>query len=154
MYFRAYIKNLSFPFPRSVSLSHLNLQSCFGVALCSLLLLTSCQRPPDESQGVELVLSSPEPTPDMTFELRFDEIMARPNDIGVVISNSPLVIAPSIAGTFTWLSLRSGVFTPSQPLAMDTRYEITLRPRLELPNGQPANVKLRQTLKTPPFSLI
>ena len=89
----------------------------------------------------------------MTFELRFDNIMASPGEVGVATTNSPLVITPSIPGVFTWLSQRSGVFTPAELLAMDTRYELTLRPRLEQPNGQPANVKLHQILKTPSFSL-
>src|SRR5438132_3876829 len=92
---------------------------------CWSFSFIGCQ-PADQSQGVEFVLSSSSPTPGMTFELRFDDVMASPGEIGVATTNSPMVITPSIPGVFTWLSQRSGVFTPAEPLAMDTRYELTL----------------------------
>jgi uncharacterized protein YfaS (alpha-2-macroglobulin family) len=98
-------------------------------------------------------MSSSAPTPDMTFEVRFENVMANPPDVGVATTNSPLVIMPPVAGKFTWLSSRSGVFTPSEPLAMATRYELSLQPRLLQASGQPANVRLHHVLETPAFAL-
>jgi hypothetical protein len=115
------------------------------------LTLAGCRPVPEQSEGVELV--TPAPAAAMTFELRFDQVMARSSQIGVPNTNSPLLIAPPLPGTFTWLSPRSGVFTPAEPLALDTRYELTLRPRLENADGQPSGVHLRRFIQTPPFDL-
>jgi uncharacterized protein YfaS (alpha-2-macroglobulin family) len=90
----------------------------------------------------------------MTFELRFDEVMVKGNRIGLPTTNSPLLLAPTLAGTFTWLSSRSGVFTPSEPLRLDTRYELSLRQGLHCADGQACAAALHWTLQTPPFGLI
>ena len=116
--------------------------------------LAGCRPTADRSEGVELVLSSSAPTPTMTFELRFDEAMVGDGQVGVPVTNSPLVITPPLAGAFTWLNTRSGTFTPSEPLALDTRYDLRLRPGLRCADGRPAKAVLDRTLTTPPFDLI
>ena len=98
------------------------------VALALAVPLAGCRQSPDVSEGVELVMSSGSPTPAMTFELRFEPVMANGSQLGVPATNSPLLITPRLAGTFTWLSPRDGIFTPTEPLALDTRYEMKLRP--------------------------
>src|SRR5690349_10574060 len=70
--------------------------------------------PRNYTNHIELVTSSDSPTPTMTFELRFESIMAKGDEVGLPATNSPLVIQPRLAGTFTWLSSRSGVFTPKE----------------------------------------
>jgi uncharacterized protein YfaS (alpha-2-macroglobulin family) len=90
----------------------------------------------------------------MTFELKFDVPMATAGMIGIPVTNSPLVIGPPLAGAFTWLSPHSGVFTPSEPLALDTRYELTLRPGLLRADSQHARAYLRRFVTTPCFSLV
>jgi uncharacterized protein YfaS (alpha-2-macroglobulin family) len=107
----------------------------------------------DRSAGVELVMSSESPTPGMTFELRFPQPMVKADHIGVTESEPPLVISPSLAGTFTWLSPRSGVFTPTEPLALDTRYRLALRSGLKDTDGAPLRATLDRTLTTPPFGI-
>ena len=107
---------------------------------------------PTDSQGVELVLSSGTPTPAMTFEVRFEAPMVAGSQVGVPVTNSPLVITPPLAGTFTWLSAHSGVFTPTEPLALDTRYDLRLRPGLQRADGQPSRAILHRTLTTPPLA--
>ena len=89
----------------------------------------------------------------MTFELRFDPVMVSEREVGAVATNSPLVITPPVAGRYTWLSTHSGVFTPMEPLALDQRYELKLRPGLQRADGQPAKAALRRTLATPSFGL-
>ena len=76
------------------------------------------------------------PTPAMTFELRFVPAMIKENEVGVPATNSPLVITPPLAGTFTWLSPHSGAFTPTEPLALGQRYELNLRRGLQQADGQ------------------
>jgi uncharacterized protein YfaS (alpha-2-macroglobulin family) len=89
----------------------------------------------------------------MTFELRFEPAMVREGEVGPATTNSPMVIAPPLAGTFTWLSTHSGVFVPTGPLALDRHYELTLRPGLQRADGQPARVSLRRTVTTPSFGV-
>ncbi len=121
---------------------------------CILLsvALSGC-RPTDRSEGVELVTSTSEPTPAMTFELRFEAPMVNASALDVALTNSPLAIRPSLAGTFRWITASSGVFTPREPLAMDTRYELSLQPGLVRADGQPSQAKLHQIVSTPPFGL-
>ena len=116
--------------------------------------LIGCRPTAERSEGVELVLSSSAPTPTMTFELRFNEAMVGERQVGVPVTNSPLVIAPPLAGAFTWLNTRSGTFTPSEPLALDTRYDLRLRPGLRCADGRPAKAALDRTLTTPPLDII
>lgn len=103
---------------------------------------------------VELVMGSAVPTPATTFELRFESVMVKGDQVGLPATNSPLVIRPHLAGTFTWLSTRSGVFTPTEPLAMNTSYELSLLPGLQCADGERSGATLRWTVTTPPFSVI
>ena len=120
-------------------------------AACFLLLAAGCGVQKEVFDGVQLILSGEELAPTTTFELRFDEPAARPDQVGAAAEPSPLVIAPDIHGVFTWLSQRSGVFTPDEPLALDTAYRFTLRPALRQPDGQPLHARLRHVLRTPPL---
>ncbi|MCX6927836.1 MAG: MG2 domain-containing protein, partial [Verrucomicrobia bacterium] len=79
--------------------------------------------------------------------------MAHESDIGGIITNCPLVITPPVAGKFTWLSPRNGVFVPAEPLALGQRYELKLQPGLLRADGKPAGVVLHRTLATPAFGL-
>ena len=117
------------------------------------LALTGCGGR-NHSEHVELVMASVPPTPATTFELRFESAMVKGDQVGLPSTNSPLVIRPPLAGTFTWLSSRSGVFTPTEPLTLNTRYELKLLPDLRRVDRQPSTAKLRWTVTTPPFGVI
>jgi len=135
------------------------LERIFNASLKGLLLLAlvatlgGCSHK-NSASHVELVTGSEVPTPGMTFELRFDSIMVKGDRVGLSPTNSPLIINPPIKGTFTWLSSRSGVFTPTQPLALDTKYELSLSPGLPCADGQPCDATLHWTIQTPPFEVI
>ena len=122
-------------------------------AVLSLFLAAGCSPQKDIGDGVQLVLTGGDLGPTTTFELRFDEVAAGPAEVSTVAATSPLVIAPSIHGEFKWLSQRSGVFTPDEPLALNTGYRLTLRPGLRQPDGQPLHARLRQMLRTPSFKV-
>lgn len=116
--------------------------------------LTACRPVSEHADGVTLVASSAAPVPGMSFELRFDEDMARSEEIGEAVTNSPLVATPPVRGTFTWINRRQGIFTPTEPLAMDTRYELSLRPNFARADGRPSRAVLRQIVATPPLELV
>ena len=123
-----------------------------ALVLCAAALAGCGQR--NSSHQVELVMGSATPTPSTTFELRFESVMVKGDRVGLPYTNSPLVIRPLVAGTFTWLSSRSGVFTPVEPLALDTKYALSLAPGLLGAEGQQSGATLRWTVTTPAFGVI
>jgi alpha-2-macroglobulin len=135
-------------FPRTTSLSRILVLAMLGAAL------TGCRQRPEGSQGVELVLNSEAPAPATTFELRFDTPMVAVGQVGMTTTNPPLLITPGLAGAFTWLSPRSGVFAPTEPLALDTHYDLSLRPGLRCADGHASSAWLHRTLTTPAFGVV
>jgi len=103
-----------------------------GVALLSL---AACSSQRDVSEGVQLILNTEALEPTTTFELRFDEVVAAPEEMGQSAANSPLIITPPIAGSFVWLSRRGGLFTPSEPPELGQRYRFSLRAGLQSYRG-------------------
>ena len=67
---------------------------------------------------VELMMDGDQLTPTTTLEVRFAREMVPPESLGVPAARSPLVLQPALPGTFTWLSRRSGVFSPTEPPAV------------------------------------
>ncbi len=127
-----------------------------GLGLLALVLIGGgllAAAPPNDSQGVRLVLGTEEVSPTSTFELRFDKAMAPPQSVGLVASGSPLVFTPALPGSFTWLSQRSGVFTPSEPLALATTYQLRLSPGLPKADGKPSEARLVAQVETPLMSV-
>src|SRR5689334_16732685 len=108
---------------------------------------------PPTVKGVQLVRGTEEVSPTTTFELRFEQAMIPPQNVGLVATTSPLVITPALPGKFTWLSQRSGVFVPSAPLALATNYQLRLAPNLKTADGKVSDAKLVVDLQTPPMSV-
>jgi len=98
-------------------------------------------------------MGSAVPTPATTFELRFESVMVKGDQVGLPAANSPLIIRPRLAGTFTWLSSRSGVFTPTEAPALNTTYELALQPGLQRADGQRSGATLRWAVTTPAFGV-
>jgi len=87
-----------------------------------------------------------------TFEVRFSAPMVPSDAVGKPAA-SPLVVRPALPGTFTWLGERSGVFTPTEPMTLNTTYQITLESSLAKADGQPLEATLSETVGTPPFGI-
>jgi len=124
---------------------------CLALVLLAAVLAGCGGR--NQAEHVELVQGSATPTPATTFELRFDAAMVRGDQVGLPATNSPLIIRPPLAGRFTWLSTRSGVFTPAEPLALDTTYQLALQPGLTRADGQRCDATLRWAVTTPAFGI-
>jgi alpha-2-macroglobulin len=122
------------------------------IALC-VLMLSSCARPPEEAKGVQLVLNPESVAPTTTFELRFDEVVVGADQVGKPAGPSPLLLAPAVRGRFVWLSRRSGVFTPEEPLALGTEYRVALRHDVTNATGRPLAARLHRILRTPDFEV-
>ncbi|MBM3880631.1 MAG: hypothetical protein FJ387_13090 [Verrucomicrobia bacterium] len=120
-----------------------------SLGLLLLVLLSGCWAQRNRSEGVHLLLNTATLEPTTTFELRFETPMVTADQVGQIGGASPLRIAPPLPGQWTWLSQRSGVFTPSEPPAMATTYRFTLRSDLRGAGGERVRAALDRTLRTP-----
>src|SRR5215469_12233528 len=100
----------------------LKLAGSFFVALFSLSITSAGVAAEKE---VELLTDAEFLQPTSTFEFRFARPVATREDVGTVASKPPITIEPALAGTFTWLSQRSGVFVPKAPPPLGTEFVIT-----------------------------
>jgi len=91
--------------------------------------------------------------PTTTFEIRFSSAMVQKSVVGKLEENTPLVIEPALKGKFTWLSERSGVFTPERPFVMGQEYTVRSRKGLLTRNGATV-LGARRLFKTPDFDVI
>src|SRR4051812_41114839 len=107
----------------------------------------------DNSQGVRLIFDEANLAPGSSFELRFDQEVAGLEEVGKKVRVSPLIISPPIEGEFVWLSQRSGLFTPWQPLGLGANYLFTLRAGLNSREGTPLTAKLHRRIRTPDFQV-
>src|ERR1700752_4819748 len=104
-----------------------------------------------EERAVQLLLPSRQPDPASTFELRCAREMIPADQVGKPATISPLVFSPALEGQFTWLSSRSGTFTPKGILPLGTKYQISLRPGLKDAAGRAVTATLKETAETPPM---
>jgi hypothetical protein len=116
-------------------------------------LAGGCRPQSEVSQGAQLILSTGQVQPGTTFEVRFDRPVARGASIGLETAEPPLVFQPALKGRFVWTSSRSGVFSPTEPLALDTEYTVRLRPGLREADGRKCEAVLRRKLRTPAFGV-
>src|SRR5262245_61765321 len=93
----------------------------------ALILLVVTNGFAAEERGVQLLLPSRQLEPTSTFELRFPTDMVAADMVGKAATVSPIVFTPPLDGQFTWLSSRSGTFTPKSILPLGTKYRISLR---------------------------
>jgi uncharacterized protein YfaS (alpha-2-macroglobulin family) len=91
--------------------------------------------------------------PTTTFELRFDDAMISPDQIGQAAPTSPVIFRPAVKGSFVWLSQRSGTFKPEEPLALSTTYSLALTSGLTKADGKPLDADFHETIATPPMQL-
>ncbi len=102
---------------------------------------------------VELVLTSKTLEPTTTFEIRFAETMVAAAEIGKEADLPPVIFRPAVKGHFTWLSERSGIFTPDEILPLSTTFQLALTPQLLRADEQPLVADFQATVKTPPMQI-
>ncbi len=118
-----------------------------AAALCCAGMLRAA-----DATKVQMLPDSGELQPGTTIEFRFPEAMVDSDHLGPA-AESPVVFKPDLAGSFTWLSTRSGVFSPSGPLPLGAAWEAGVRPGLKTAQGHPAPQDFHPTLSTPPFGV-
>ena len=103
---------------------------------------------------VELLVDGDELLPSTTLELRFAREMVSRDLPGIEAAQSPLVFQPPVAGKFTWLSQRSGVFVPSEAPRMGATFTASTRADLKDAAGKAIGAKWRAKLITPAFAAV
>ena len=89
--------------------------------------------------------------PGGTLEFRFAKPMVGPGQLGP--AKAPVVFKPAWAGTFTWLSTQSGVFVPSEPPPLSTKFGIRALPGLKSLDGKPVGRGFHEEISTPAFQI-
>ncbi|MBV8213405.1 MAG: hypothetical protein JOZ08_09305, partial [Verrucomicrobia bacterium] len=102
---------------------------------------------------VELLTDAEFLQPTSTFEFRFARPVTSRDEVGTVASNPPIRIEPAVAGTFTWLSQRSGVFVPTASPPLGAGLVVTIRSDFRDLDGKPIGQSFRAVLKTPPYGI-
>jgi uncharacterized protein YfaS (alpha-2-macroglobulin family) len=126
---------------------------CLLVALwCVLPFISQAAPKPVEPPPVELIADAPFLQPTSTLEFRFARPMIARDEIGLTPKQSPVIIAPAVPGTFTWLSRSSGVFVPAGAWPLGGQFVVTLSPVLKAADGKPLAGAFRAMLKAPPFA--
>jgi hypothetical protein len=128
----------------------LKLPGLFFVALSGFMMVSATVAAQKE---VELLTDAEFLQPTSTFEFRFSTSVVGREEVGTVASNPPIRIEPAVAGTFTWLSQRSGVFVPTSPPPLGTRLVVTIRSDFRDLSGKPIGQAFRAVLKTPPYGI-
>jgi hypothetical protein len=128
----------------------LKLPGLFFVTLSGFTMVSAALAAEKE---VELLTDAEFLQPTSTFEFRFATPVVSREDVGTVASNPPIKIDPAVAGTFTWLSQRSGVFVPTAPPPLGAGLVVTIRPDFRDLNGKPIGQAFREVLKTPPYGI-
>jgi uncharacterized protein YfaS (alpha-2-macroglobulin family) len=104
-------------------------------------------------KDVELLTDAEFLQPTSTLEFRFASAVAAKDDVGTVPAVAPIEIKPALAGTFTWLSQRSGVFVPSSPPRLGTEFVVTVRSGFQDLSGHPIGENFSATVKTPAYGV-
>jgi alpha-2-macroglobulin len=128
----------------------LKLPGLFFVALSGFTMVSGAVAAQKE---VELLTDSEFLQPTSTFEFRFVTPVVGRDDVGTVATDPPIRIEPAIAGAFTWLSQRSGVFVPTAPPPLGSGLVVTIRSDFRDLNGKPIGQAFRTVLKTPPYGI-
>jgi uncharacterized protein YfaS (alpha-2-macroglobulin family) len=104
-------------------------------------------------RDVELLTDAEFLQPTSTLEFRFASPVAAKGDVGTVPTVVPIEIKPALAGTFTWLSQRSGVFVPSNPPRLGTEFLVSIRPGFQDLSGHPIGQDFQAVVKTPAYEV-
>ncbi len=124
-----------------------------SVALLFTLLHHAARVPgADVSDGAQLLLSTAALQANSTFELRFDEPVAAPEELDHPGVRVPVEVVPPLRGEWVWLSRRSGIFTPAEPMDLGARYTFQLRPGLRTSAGALVSARLQRSFVTPAFT--
>ncbi len=126
-----------------------NVRLFFGTLIACAIISEALAADKD----VELLTDAEFLQPTSTLEFRFANAVAAKDDVGTVPTVAPIEIKPALAGTFTWLSQRRGVFVPSSAPRLGTEFVVTIRPGFQDLSGHPVGQDFRAAVNTPVYAV-
>ncbi len=91
--------------------------------------------------------------PNATFTIRFAKPMVEAANVGKVAEATPVELQPAAKGKFTWLSTRSGVFAPEEPLPLSTTFRFAFSAGAKDMAGEALSGEIEPTFQTPGLTL-
>ena len=135
--------------PELIPSMFLNVRAFLGTLIACTIISEALAADKD----VELLTDAEFLQPTSTLEFRFANAVAAKEEVGTVPTVAPIEIKPALAGTFTWLSQRSGVFVPSSPPRLGTEFVVTIRPGFQDLSGHPVGQDFRAAVNTPAYAV-
>ncbi|MGB8166302.1 MAG: MG2 domain-containing protein [Chthoniobacteraceae bacterium] len=121
-----------------------------ALGLAKLLISTSLAADP----AAQLISNSLDKNnPNANFTIRFAKPMVEAASVGKVADPAPVELQPAAKGKFTWLSTRSGVFAPEEPLPLSTTFRFAFRAGAKDMAGEALDGEFDATFQTPGLTL-
>lgn len=121
------------------------------LALATLLLVTASRGAEAAAQLIGNTLDKS--NPNATFTIRFAKPMVESASVGKVADPAPVELQPAAKGKFTWLSTRSGVWAPEEPLPLSATYRFAFRQGAKDMAGEVLTGEIEPTFQTPGLTL-
>ncbi|MDZ4289713.1 MAG: MG2 domain-containing protein, partial [Prosthecobacter sp.] len=109
---------------------------------------------PDPVLEASLTIQPPELSPAATIEVVFPTPMIAKERIGTKETESPLVATPPLAGTFEWVSTRSGQYRLSEVPKFNASYDFKLRAGLRDAAGKALSGETLASVDSAQFRMI
>ena len=123
-----------------------------GLGMAGWLLLARRDRESSLSEKVLLLPAEAVWNPTEPLEVRFDQVVASEDIVGLGNQAAPIILQPRLPGNFLWLSQRHGVFRPATPPLRGTRIRVTLAPSIGGTIPQDNRPRLERNLMVAPFA--
>ena len=122
-----------------------------ALSLTTLLLASPGRAADPAAQLISNTLDKA--NPNATFTIRFAKPIVDSASIGKVADSAPVELQPATKGKFTWLSTRSGVFAPEEPLPLSTTFRFVFRAGAKDASGETLGGEFDATFQTPGLAL-
>ncbi len=122
-----------------------------SLGLATLLLITPSRAAEPAAQLIAHTLDKTNPT--ATFTIRFARPMVDSASVGKVADPAPVELQPAAKGKFTWLSTRSGVWAPEEPLPLSTTFRFVFRAGAKNAGGEKLEGDIETTFATPGLTM-
>ena len=122
-----------------------------SLGLAGLLLLAPGRAAEPAAQLIAHTLDKTNPT--ATFTIRFARPMVDATSVGKVAEPAPVELQPAAKGKFTWLSTRSGVWAPDEPLSLSSTFRFVFRAGAKDAGGAALEGEIAPTFQTPGLTM-
>lgn len=109
---------------------------------------------PEPALEAEFTIQPAELSPESTIEVVFPTPVVSKDKVGTVEAESPLLVKPALAGSFQWVSTRSGQFKLGEAPKFNSTYDFSLRPGLRDLQGKALSSEVLASVNSAQFRII